>query len=391
MPYVPPGMGMPYQPAGPYPAMPAPGMPPDQTGQLPMMAPPGVPPVQPAAGMPPPVPGYPPAQFPPAQLQSLEGGEFAELSRPEPSHWRGDLKWIFGILTTLMLFLTLAAAGAYRATNPGAAKDVLAPLIENATEVEQAVKDNYQQLRSRARRIKNGSVVIPDIDVSVSVKASQVNSMSSEELADVVVLEVERQVYSDGYSGLPMEAARGTGEERAKAVSATLIAEINKQNHESLLWVLIIAGVLTLAFAVLFVVFCRGWGRVVGLAVVVISASLPASLAIRFGGEFIWKTGTGGLYKSAAYQAFRSMGSLGVVFFDAALALGALLLLVGVIGGIISRRSRQRVPPFVDLQQPEEAVAGGQGLGVGQEESGEVRRDDEVALEAFRDLAPPPE
>ena len=176
MPYMPPGFGMPYQPPAPYPGMPITGVPGQQTGQIPMAGGPGIPMMpQPAV---PTAPGFQPPPYPPAQLQSLESEEFTELSRPEPGHWRADLKWIFGIMTALLLFLTLAAAGAYRSTGPGAAKQVLTPLIESSTEVKQAVKDNYQQLRSKARRLKSGSIVIPDIGMTVSIKASQVDSLS---------------------------------------------------------------------------------------------------------------------------------------------------------------------------------------------------------------------
>ena len=206
------------------------------------------------------------------------------------------------------------------------------------------------------------------------------------------MIEVERQVYSQGYTGnLPTEAARGTGEERAKAVSATVLTEVNKQNHSSLMWVLIISGVLTLAFAVLFAVFCRGWGKVTGMAIVIIAASLPAALSLRVGTEFFWKPGSAGPFKSAMFQSLRSISSLTVVFFDAALALGALVLLVGIIGGIMSRRSRERVPPFVGLQRPEEAVVGGAPLEPGLEITKEEETGDEVPLQVFRDLQPPPE
>lgn len=383
MPYMPPGFGYPYQQPGAYPGMHPAGAPMEPTGQMPFVAQPGVPFMQP--------PQIPPSPYQPVQLESLEGEEFVELARPQPSHWRGDLKWTFGIISTILLFLTLAFAGAYRSTGPGAAKQVLTPLIESATEVEQVVKENYQELRSKARKLKNATIVIPDIGVTVSVKAVDINTLNSSDLANRVALEVQRQVYLRGNSGnLPMEAARGAGEERAKAVSATLLSEINKDNHSKLLWPLITCGVLLLAFGILFSVFCNGWGRLIGLAIVFIAASLPASLFIRVNVEFFWKPGAGGLYKSAAQQAYRSIGSLSAVFFDIALGVGALLLLAGIIGSILSKRSRERVPPFVELKRPAEAVAGGAPLEPGLEVTDEAEVAEVAVFQAFEDLQPPP-
>lgn len=325
-----------------------------------------------------------------ATYQPFDDEEFEELARPHPGHWRADLKWVFGIMTSVLLFITLAVAGAYRVTGPGAARQVLTPLIDGATEVKEAVKDNYQDLRSKARRMRSGSITIPDVGMSVSIEASAINDVSSQELADQVVVEIERQIYSNGYTDdLPMKEARGAGEERARAVAVTLLSEINRQNHQALLWVLLILAVLTLAFAVPFLVLCVGWGKVIGPAVAIILAAAPASLAIRICSEFLWRPGVSGAFRPAAWQALRSASSTMVVFFDVAMGAGALLLMVGVIGSILSKRSRDRVPPFIGLKRPEEAVAGGSPLEPGLKAPEMEQEAGEPPLDAFKDLEPP--
>jgi len=310
-------------------------------------------------------PGYPPGAYPPEmavpmELTALEEPEFESLTTAETSHWRGDFKWIFGIMTALFIFLALSATGLYRITGPGAAKHVITPIIENATQVKRFVVDNYDELRSKARRSTTARIFIPDIGVSVSIQGDVITSLSAADLADRVITEVERQIYQQGYTqSLPMKAAQGAGEERAKATAVTILSELNKSTHRSLFWPIIIFAVLALAFGILMLVFSRGWGKVISAGLAFIVGAIIGSLWLRVGSQFLWKAGGSGTFKPAAHLALRTMSSLSLVYFDIALAFGALVLLVGVIGAVIARKSRERVTPFTDLKRPEEAVAGG--------------------------------
>ena len=321
-------------------------------------------------------------------LQLLEAAGFEDLKGAEVSHWRVDLKWIFGVIVTLLLFFTVTVAGLYRITGPGASKEILVHVIERASRVSSAVEENYQDIKDEARKKKSANVVIPDIGVDVSIPAEEISRLGSEDLADMVVIEVERVIYEQGYQGdLPMKYAQGVGEERGKAVCATYLASLNRKTHKALVWPMVILGIMTVLFAVPFLIFCRGWGKIIGVGVVFVAASLPASLYIRIGSQFLWKVGSAGLYKGAVYQAFSDSGSLALVFFDIALGIGALLLLAGVIGNMLSRRSKERVPPFGDLQAPAEIVVGGPAVAPGPvtPPAPDVEPPRETSEEAFKD------
>lgn len=397
-PGAPPGQGYFYPPPwypprfvpGPYYGMPHPGI----TGQIPIppgahvtgtgpsspsgqVTPPagGVPETGPFGAMPMP-PGYPPMSYmpdgpaPPVFLDSLEEPEFGSLAAPE-SHWRGDLKWVFGIITALFIFLALLSAGLYRSTGPGAAKRTLLPVIENATQVKKFIRDNYQDLRSRARRSTGSKIYIPDIGISVSIEGDVIRSLSPEDLADRVILEAERQIYDQGYKqALPMSEARGAGEERGKATVVTLLSKMNAKQHASLVWPIVIFSVLALAFGILLAVCCRGWGKAIGVGMAVIAGALPGSLALRIAGQFVFKPHVSGTFRPVSNAAMRTVSSMSVSFFDIALAFGGLALVIGVIGAVIARKSRERVPPFLDLKRPERVVAGGPALEPGMEGGG---------------------
>ena len=346
--YPPPGYG--YG-AGYPPQPPVAGYPVDQTGQIPMVPPPG--------GYPPVPPTPPPARFPFPPESPLATGfleeEFMELARDEEKHWRIDFKWVFGIIAAVLLISALTCAGFYRVTGEGDARRVQVPLIESTTQVEQIISRNYSDLQSTARRSETVRIYIPDVGVEVSIEAATVAKLSAEELTDKVINEIARQIYNKGYEGnLPMKRAQGVGEERGKAACETILALLNKSNHSKLVWAVALFGSLAFVFSMfLLLFFCRGWGKAAGIGLVLIAASLPGSLFIRLGTEFFWDTNAG-LYRGAMYQAFQSMGALMLVFFDVALGAGALVLLIGVIGGVFSRRAKKRVPPFLGLQRREE-------------------------------------
>jgi len=341
----------------------------EQTGPIPVVPP------QPVQPMPPYF--YPPAFLPPGgdvlglpsaplmpPFQPIEDTGFKALTRAESTYWRVDMKWVFGILTTLLLFLVLTTAGFYRISGQGAAQEIAVPVIDIATSVRSSVEENSQDLKAKARKQKNAQIMIPDVGVDISVDAETITSLGSEELADAVILEIERQLYNQGYYGdLPMKPAQGVGEERGKATCETLLASLNRKTHQALVWPMIILGIMALLFAVPFLIFCRGWGKMIGAGVIVVAAALPASIYIRLGCRFLWKGTAAGLYKGVVLQAFSDSGSLMQVYFDIALGVGVLLLLVGIVGNVISRKSRERVTPFEDLQEPEEIVVGGPSVG----------------------------
>jgi hypothetical protein len=356
--------GRPQPPeTGTYP-MPAPMV--AQPGQFapPVGLPPGEIPVE-APPFPPGEFGYPLPPYPPMeqQLPPLEALEMEQLTYAEKSHWRGDFKWMFGIMVVIMLFSTLALAGLYRISGRGSAQDIGVPIIEKTTEIEDAIEENYDELNSKARRGRNAEIVIPDVGVSVSLDAETVTSLGEKELTDQVIAEIQKEIYEGGYEGdLPFRLARGVGEERARGVCVTFIGYLTRSTHAGLIWPVVIFAGITLALAVPFLIFCRGWGKMTGAGVAIIAASLPFTLFVRLAGQFIWKGASAGPYKGAMYQAYRSAGSMMLAYYDIALGVGALLLLTGIVFNLLGRKSKSRVVPFADLAEPEEYVIGGPSI-----------------------------
>lgn len=297
---------------------------------------------------------FPPGILPP---EAISEAEIRELTRA-PGHWRSDLKWILGLIAALFLFTTITLAGFYRVTGPGRARDLLVPLVENATGVKSAVKGSYRNLRSRAKGKDNSRFVIPGVGVNITLSGEMINSLGPEDLANRVSSEVASKLYNGGYrSGIPMKEAFGVGEQRAQAVTSTLLSILNKKTHNAILWPMIVSAGLALALFILFFVFCHAWGKAIGSGFMIIAASLPASLFIRLSSEFLWED-RAGVYRNAMGAALRQAGNLMVLYYDIALGAGALLLLVGVIGAVVTKHTRERVPPFLDLERSK-SLAGG--------------------------------
>lgn len=307
------------------------------------------------------MPPIPPTGVP--VIPPFEEQEFTELTKDETPFWRIDLKWVFGFVMALFLLIALTLAGLYRVTGPGAASHILVPVIQKSTNVENAVRDNYQQLKRLARRRGNAEISIPDIGVDITLNGNTIKSLSADALTERVIGDVEKKIYSQGYKGnLPMKYAAGVGEERGKAVSATYLALLNKKTHGGMVWPLVASAGIALAFTIIFLIFCRRWGKATGIGLAIIAASLPGSLIIRIGTGFFWDVNAAGVFRGSMYQALRSTGAMMSAYYDIALAFGALLLLVGVVGGLVARRASHRVPPFLELKRPEESVVGGPSI-----------------------------
>ena len=95
--------------------------------------------------------------------------------------------------------------------------------------------------------------------------------------------------------------------------------------------------------------------------------SVPAGTTLRFAAEAGLISHGPLLFKGAANQAIHGTSAGMVPFYDIALGLGAILLLVGVIGAAVARKTKERVPPFVELKSPEQVVVGGPAVEPGLE------------------------
>jgi len=293
--------------------------------------------------------------FSPGGLFEQHESEAREYSGTSESYWRADLKWIFGIVSAVFLFIALSLAGAFRVTAPGAARDSLLPLVQGATRVEAEVRDAYQSLRKKAKKNPNGSVTLRDIGIEISIDSEMISSLNSEELADKVSNLLAKKIYESGFSdSIPLPRAYGVGEERAKALCLTLFSAINRRTHKNLLIPIIVFAGIAFGFGILSAVFSRGWGKARTVGLILILGSLPGSLMIRAAFEFLWKPGSAGVFSSALGESLSTTAAFALPFYDIALAAGAIVLLAGIIGGLVAKRAIERVPPFIELGRGEE-------------------------------------
>lgn len=284
----------------------------------------------------------------PEEHASIEG--FQKLAGEEGESKRIDLKWLFGVTSSLILFIALVVSSLFIITAPGNAKRINAGILKKASLVREVIDDNYLELRSKARRKPQASFLIPDLGIDIFLKGQDIGSLDSEELTEKVITLMARNLYSEGYSaGIPFTTPRGAGEERGKAVCITILSALNGDSHKGMLIPLAIIASVGIAMGLLSVVFSVSWGRVITTALVLVCASFPVSFISRFFTEFVLTGGTG-TYKDATHTALRTALTSSIYVFDACLGAGALLLLVGVIGAVVSRKRTERVPPFLELK-----------------------------------------
>ncbi len=321
---------------------------------IPWWLPPVVPPVT--------YPGYPgqpdPLQAPspffaiPEERASLES--FQKLAAEESEGRRVDLKWLFGVTASLILFIALVVSSLFIITAPGNAKRISAGILRKASLVREVIDDNYLELRSKARRKPQASFLIPDLGVDIFLKGRDIQSLDSVDLAEKVIPLMAKKLYIEGYSpGIPFKTPKGAGEERGKAVCITILSALNRDSRRGMIIPLVIIVSVGIAVLMLSVAFSTRWGRVITAAFIFVSASFPVSFLSRFFTEFVL-TGGGGTYKDTTESALRTLLTSSTYIFDACLGVGAFLLLVGVTGAIVSRKRMERIPPFLESRTPPE-------------------------------------
>ncbi len=313
-----------------------------------------LPPVMPPVIYPTYPPQVEPAQGPsaffaiPEEHISPEG--FQKLARGEGESRRVDLKWLFGVTAALILFVALVVSSLFIVTVPKNAKRITAGILRDASLVREAIDENYYELRSKAKRKPQTSFLIPDVGIDIFLKGRDIFFFDAEDLTEKVITLMSKSLYSEGYSAdIPLKTPRGAGEERAKAICTTMMSSLNNDFHGRTLIPLVVIACVAIAMTALSLAFSVGWGRVITAALIFLCASFPVSFLARFFSEFVL-TGGGGTYKDAASGMLRTAISSSVYVFDAVLGAGALLLFIGVIGAVVSRKRMERVPPFLELK-----------------------------------------
>ena len=248
-------------------------------------------------------------------------------------YWRGFFKWAAGILLVFVLGLLLVSLTAMQLTAEGTAHKVLRRTIASLTEIDGYVAGARQEF------VTNGGGGETDAEpsltgypIDIPLSAAEVQ-LPEAELRDLVLDRSADEVYAEGFSAFKQIGLESTDIEILSPPGAVRYSAgmLTADNHQ-------IMRVTTFVLALLLVVLSRGYGRLTGLGVAVLVASVPF-LVVAMGARFVLRLVSEEENDYLTAQLFalgRDVAWLpirhGIVFA----AMGAVFLVMGVTFSLLS-------------------------------------------------------
>jgi hypothetical protein len=176
---------------------------------------------------------------------------------------------LLGLFASLLLF---------QLTSEGAAKQTLRRSVAALTEIDLLVDRNYDDLQRDAQNANAGSKVqLKGYPISIDFSPAEVESMSKEQLRSVLLDRSANLMYSDGTAPLRATAANDgrLGRFSVAGVTAHGLGFLRSRNHGILAVTTFALAAVCAVLALLLASMCRGFGRLTGVGVVIVTASIP--------------------------------------------------------------------------------------------------------------------
>lgn len=248
--------------------------------------------------------------------------------------WRVDCKWIAGVIFTLSLIVVIIVYSLYQVTSFQQTKSIIKIAVEK--ELKEAVAQSYNLIIALALINPEQSLPTENMPIKIELKGKDIIGKSQDELVTYLIDKIAAQIYNEGtsFEGKDISSSEPSGPQTSSPLESNFLIRLagffNAKTHRTLGVAFVITLVTALLFLALLVGSSYRFGRlispaisflVVGLAGIIISS--PARLGASVPNQ---------LSKMAAKPITN--------FFNTSLtllAVGATLVVIGVIGNIILR------------------------------------------------------
>ena len=268
-------------------------------------------------------------------------------SEAGPAALRNVAKWAAAFLFFVTLAATLTTLTLFQATSEGASKRTLRRAVAALAEIDPLVDRNWDALHQQATSAAPGDPLqLADYPLDVPLTRDEVLASSKDQLRDTLLSRSADIMYSHGTGPLRATpgSGRGVGMFTVGGLTDNGLGFLTGRHHD-------ILGVLTFALAALsgilavtLAMLCRGFGRLIGVGAVVVTASLPMLLAGAAARLYIRIVSGGD--NEYIQQEFLSIGR-GLAWIPIRdgigfSVLGAAFLAIGVSGALWADRHRAR-------------------------------------------------
>jgi len=201
---------------------------------------------------------------------------------------RAVSQWTIGVALAVLLTLFFLAISAVQLSSEDTGQRLLRRSIAVSTDIDAVLPDVETALQERARGETGETVRVPDFPIPVDLPRDDALQLEGPALRVRILSEASDRVYEDGMSA--WSAADPDARQSIETISVPGALKgglglITAANHDRMVIVAIVLGVLSAVCAAMLVASVRSWGRLAALSAAIIAAALPllaAAVAVRF-------------------------------------------------------------------------------------------------------------
>jgi len=201
---------------------------------------------------------------------------------------RAVSQWLIGVALAVLLTLLFVAISAVQLSSEGTGQRLLRRSIAVSTDIDAVLPDIETALQERAREASGETVRVPDFPIPIDLTRDEALQLEGPALRARILSEASDRVYEGGMSA--WSAADPDARQSIETISVPGALKrglglITAANHDRMIIVAIVLGVLSAICAAMLVASVRSWGRLVALSAAIIAAALPllaAAVAVRF-------------------------------------------------------------------------------------------------------------
>ena len=194
-------------------------------------------------------------------------------------YWHVDMKWIFGIISVLLLIPALFASSLYQLTSQEAVERMALGVVE-AIPAEEGVLGWYlEQVEQVAVKHPDEELELPILGTKLPLKGKALENLSREELREAIVSQLTRQLYQRGFlETFALKAPQG----EEKDAFLRSVGFFGQATHRALGLVAVVLFLGAGVFAILMMLFSVQFGKAMSLGLALAMGCLPGFLALTF-------------------------------------------------------------------------------------------------------------
>lgn len=249
-------------------------------------------------------------------------------------------KWFAALGLFAAMLIMLVTLQVYHATSRGVADPALRRAAAALTEIDPWIDANYDTLQESAEASSPGEAVpLPDYPIDLGFVREDVAGVPQAQLRAKMLERSADALYDGGTDALRADDGASVARFTSAGVVDTSVDLLRERNHDASAVVLVVFAAMAVALAGVLGALTRGFGRAVALGLTVIAASLPVLL----GGIALRLYMAAGSDASEEYprpqllDIGEALAWIPVRNGMAFVALGAVLLIIGVAGAMTSR------------------------------------------------------